>query len=1184
MPEPRTRIRLCGPLEFEIDGRSLAAALPAGQAATLLCYLVATRERASDRDELIDVVWPDRSPSDPQAALRPLLSRLRRVIAPATFEGTQRLRLALPEPVWLDTEEAVRELEAVRAAARGAEWETARACAQTVTGLLRPGLLPGQRGDWVDALRRQFEELELEALEWVARSSLALGAGEAAGVEAASRELIARSPYRETGYRFLMEALAAAGNAAEALRVYERLRVLLRDELGATPAAEIQALHGRLLAADGGARAGGPAAAGSGSPRVPLPSVLSPGERTAFVGRQPELDVLRAAWARARSGRRGVVLLAGEPGIGKTRLASEFALEAHDHGTVLYAGCQEETLVSYQPFVEALRHFARSTQFDWESVTPTPGAAELVRLIPELAGRLPAPEAAAADDPATRRYLLFDAVATLLADVSAGAPLALVLDDLHWADPATLHLLRHVIRAPLDASLLIVGTYRDGEVGGDHPLFGLLADLRRDRLVERVALTGLDARGVGALIASHAGHEAHAGLVGTIHDETEGNPFFVEEVMRHLIETGVIFAREGRWVSALTADEIGVPEGVKEVLASRLGRLSEACRSALSQAAVLGRRFDFEVLRAMAGAEEEALIEAVEEAIQAQLLVEVQPRGGPGYAFTHALVRETLYSDLSGPRRQRMHARAAHAIEGGDRAAQVPALAVHYRLAGSAGDPAKAVRYSLEAGNRARELSDWDEAATHWEGALEVLARADGREAERARLLVALADLMVVAGDLARQIAYLEQALALHETLGDDERAAQVHSRLGMAHSLIDSIYADHLDLGRAFGHFDAARAVLERGPVRKGRGHLETGVSTAMTYGVRQHEGIEAGAHAMEIAEQLGDEVLWAGAAQAFAWHKIVSGALAEGLATLQRAFDVADRQQRPFLAWMGTNIRGQLTWGLGAPDEAQPFFDAQLRRPYAGKTAYRQAVADGIGRCHVSRGEADEARRRLPDARAAWITHSLKPLLDLWEGRWEEVESLAATVLATSRRNGNRWDEWAAYHLSARVLALRGELEPAAELHERGLSIVVAGGARYWEMWARPDLARVLADSGHLGEARVHVERCREIVAGGENWRGRAGHAALAEAVVLGYENRMDDARLRFGEALAIFERQRLRCDQADALHQWGRALSRAGDRATAAEKLDSALEIYRARGAGSVWLDRVHADRHGPRAAGR
>ncbi len=1019
----------------------------------------------------------------------------------------------------------------------------------------------------------------------MARSSLALGDGEADEAERASRELIARSPYRETGYRFLMEALAAAGNAAEALRVYEQLRVLLRDELGAAPAAEVQALHQRLLAGDGVPRAPAPATGGAGgSVRVPLPSVLSPRERTAFVGREPELDVLRAAWDRARSGQRGVVLLAGEPGIGKTRLASEFALEAHGQGSVLYAGCQEETLVSYQPFVEALRHFARSTQFHWEAVARTPGAAELARLVPELAAHLPEPRAAPPADPATRRYLLFDAVSALLADVSAGSPLALVLDDLHWADPATLHLLRHVIRAPQAASLLIVGTYRGGEVGGDHPLFELLVDLRRDRLVERVSLAGLDARGVGELIASHAGHEAHAGLVGTIHGETEGNPFFVEEVMRHLIETGVIFARGGRWVSALTADEIGVPEGVKDVLASRLGRLSEACGSALLHAAVLGRRFDFEVLRAMAGAEDEALIEAVEEAIAAQLLVEVHGRGGPTYAFTHALVRETLYSDLSGPRRQRMHARAAHAIEACDPDAHVPALAVHHRLAGAAGDAAKAVRYSLEAGQRARELSDWDEAATHWEGALEVLARAGGREAERAGLLVALADLMAVAGDLARQIAYLEQALALHEELGDDERAAQVHSRLGQAHSLIDSIHADHLDLGRAFRHFDAARAVLDQGPLRKGRGHLETGVSTALTYGVRQRDGIEAGAQAMEIAERLGDEVLWVGAAEAFAWHKIVSGELAEGLDTLQRAFAVADRQQRPFLAWMSANITGQLTWGLGAPDEAQPFFEAQLRRPYARKTAYRQEVADGIGRCHVSRGELDEARRRLPDARAAWITHSLTPLVDLWDGRWDEVESLATSVLATSRRNGNRWDEWASYHLSARVLTLRGELAPAAERLERGLAIVVAGGARYWEMWARPDLARVRADSGQLEEARVHVERCRDIIGGGENWRGRAGHAALAEAVVLGYEHRMDEAHVRFGEALAILERLRLRPDQADALHQWGRALARAGDRANAVEKLDGALEIYRTCGAGAPWLQRVDADRAALRTAGR
>src|SRR5215207_6434006 len=405
----------------------------------------------------------------------------------------------------------------------------------------------------------------------------------------------------------------------------------------------------------------------------------------------------------------------------------------------------------------------------------------------------------------------------------------------------------------------------------------------------------------------------------------------------------------------------------------------------------------------MSRSDEEAAIGALEEALGARLVVEAQ---GDSYAFTHALVRETLYDALSAPRRQRMHAQAAGAIEAArssDPEARIAALALHYRLAVAAVDAAKGIEYSLRAGEHARQHFAWDETAVHWDGALALMERAGADPAARARLGVALAEIAAVVGDLARQIGHLERALGLYIELGDDERAAQVHSRLGMAHSLIDSIDAEHLDITRSFVHFDAARLVLGRGRPRKSLGHLETGVSTALTYALRIEQGIEAAGRAMAIAEQVGDDALWAGAAEAYAWHKIVAGEIQEGLSTVARAFEVAAGRQQPFLAWMALNIRGQLTWGLGAPDEAQEFFERPLRLTYVGATSYRQQIADGVGRCHASRGELTEARLLLSDARPSWITHSLGPLVDLWDGTWEQVELLARRVLETSRRTGN-------------------------------------------------------------------------------------------------------------------------------------------------------------------------------------
>jgi DNA-binding SARP family transcriptional activator/tetratricopeptide (TPR) repeat protein len=1093
----RTRVRLCGALGLEVDGRELAAALPEGQPAVLLAALLVDRERGVERDALVEVLWPRQRPRDPGSALRPVLSRLRRVIEPVSIEGRERVRIILPEPVWVDLDAAAADLAAARAALREHDPTAAAEHADAAIRRLGDGVLPDLDGTWLAAPRAHHEDLLLEALELRAQAAVELGGPELAAAERAGREIVARSPYRESGHRALMEALAAQGNVAEALRVYDELRVLLRDELGTAPAPALQALHSRLLA-----------------PEPSRASRLRRPPRTTLVGRRSELETLRTAWRRAVAGERTLVLVAGEPGIGKTRLVSELAREVDRSGTVLRASSQPDAVVAYQPWVEALRALTATVDLPHQA----PGVLEL------SSGGAPAPDG----DPETRRYLLFEAVAELLDDASARTPLLLVFDDLHWADRGTLHLLRHVARSGREPALLVVGTYRSTEVGAGHPLAELLADLRRERLFERITLDGLDVAQVGELIAAEAGREAASGVVAAVHAKTDGNPFFVQEVVRHLVETGALVVRGGVMGGALRADDIGVPEGVAEVLASRLARLSSACRDVLAGAAVLGRRFDFATLAAL-NEDEDEVLSALEEALAAHLVVDAEA----DFAFRHALVRETLYRALSTPRRQRLHARAARAIEATHGQGSLAALATHERLAGPAGDRRRAIEFSLRAGEQARQLSAWEEAAAHWDGALLAMESTGAMVEERARLLVALGKLMVVAGDTGRHIAYLERALALYEALGDEEHAAHAHSRLGTAYALIDSIYGEHLDIGRAFRHFDAARPVLARGPVRGALGHLENGVAIARVYALDNPGGIEAAARAMEIGERLGDDVLWATAAITYGWHAIVSGRLREGLDIVEQAFAVADRERRPFVAWMSSNTRGQLTWGLGAPDEAQAYFERPLRLPYVGHTSYRHEIADGVGRCHCSRGEIDAARRLVTDARPTWITHSLKPLLDLYDGRLDEVTRLADDVLETSRRTGNRWDEWAAHHLAARADARRGNHDLAIRRLEEGLAIVVDGGAKYFELWVRADLVHALVAAGRVSEAGEHLRLCQAITGNGEDWRARAGHVLLAEAAVTAASSGPEAAEPLLARAQEIFSRYRLAGTDVDIPH---------------------------------------------------
>ena len=360
------------------------------------------------------MLWPHRAPRDPQAALRPILSRLRRALGPDALEGRERLRLRLPEPVWTDVGAATaRSRRRAGRRARPSSGGSTRAHAGAALDLLRPGFLPGVDDEWAGARRRESRSSSSRRSSGSPARRSASAPAERGAAERAGRELVARSPFRETGHRFLMEALAGAGNIAEALRVYDDLRVLLRDELGTAPAAG--APGAAPAAARRRGRAGEEIAPGSRR-RSRSPA----GSRRASAPRSwPAIAssrLLREAWGQARArAAAGVVVLAGEPGIGKTRLAREFADVAHADGAVLYAACQEEALVAYQPFVEALR----GAGLDWERIAAMPGAGELARVIPELPA---APDGRGRGTPELQRYLLFEAVSALLDDIAGRAP------------------------------------------------------------------------------------------------------------------------------------------------------------------------------------------------------------------------------------------------------------------------------------------------------------------------------------------------------------------------------------------------------------------------------------------------------------------------------------------------------------------------------------------------------------------------------------------------------------------------------------------------------------------------------------------------------------------------------------------------------------------------------------------
>jgi len=493
-----------------------------------------------------------------------------------------------------------------------------------------------------------------------------------------------------------------------------------------------------------------------------------------LVDRRRELGELRGALEEARAGRGRLCLIAGEPGIGKTRLLAEAARILHQRGaTVRYGRCYEEQVAPYEPFAEAL------------------GPAAFAALVDAADGQ---------------RWRLFEAVAARLAGT------VLALDDLHWADAGSLRLLAHVLRRP--EAPLVLGAFRDSEIDRSHPLAATLADLRRDDLLERVAVTGLDARAVAQVVQAR---HAPAELAARLHRETGGNPFYVEEILRHLDTLD-------------PSAKLPVPEGVKEVIGRRLARLAPETERVLATAAVAGREFDLELLERVLDHDP---LDALDEAARAQMVREAPGRPGR-YAFAHALVRETLYEELSQARRVRLHTRIADALEGTGRLGEL----AHHRL--QAGGGAEA---ALAAARAAMGALAYEEAAGLCERGLE----AADDDQQRAELLLALGEAYLRAGENARRP--FAEAAALARTLGRPEllaRAALGFSGLGVTIIAVDHeavalleealqlLPGDHRLIGRLaietyYASTPQQRKARGDEAVRRARGHGQAALMDAL-------------------------------------------------------------------------------------------------------------------------------------------------------------------------------------------------------------------------------------------------------------------------------------------------------------------------------------------------------------------
>jgi class 3 adenylate cyclase len=528
-----------------------------------------------------------------------------------------------------------------------------------------------------------------------------------------------------------------------------------------------------------------------GSTPAPQPAAVetphaeqaNPIYRRTFVGREQELKTLEGAFDAALSGQGSLLMVVGEPGIGKTTITEQLSTYVGMRGARSLTGhCYEEGSLSlpYLPFVEMMRSYVLDQEREQLASQLGSGAGEVARIVSEVRDRVNV-QPSAGGSPEEERFRLFQAVAGFLRNASTVQALCLVLEDLHDADKGTMEMLVHLARNLSGARILLVGTYRDVEVDRTHPLSAALAELRRIDSFQRIPLRGLSAAEVQRMLSNIAGQEVVYELAEAVYRQTEGNPLFIQEVIRYAAESGLIKREDGQWVAEGGPESLlnQIPEGLRDVIGRRLSGLSEECNRILSIASVIGRDFALDVLTRVAGVSEDDLLAAIEEASRVSLIEEMRGQRELRYRFTHAFFRQTLYEEMIAPRRLRMHNEVAKALEAhyaGREEEHAAELAEHFAHSSTEEDLRKAIEYGELAAARAASVHAYGEAVRHLDQALEVQEVLDPKDGEaKLALLAEFTTALLSAGEPDRVITETAAlACELAETLGHNTVAARV--------------------------------------------------------------------------------------------------------------------------------------------------------------------------------------------------------------------------------------------------------------------------------------------------------------------------------------------------------------------------------------------------------------------------
>ncbi|HWE09077.1 MAG TPA: protein kinase [Solirubrobacteraceae bacterium] len=873
------------------------------------------------------------------------------------------------------------------------------------------------------------------------------------------------------------------------------------------------------------------------------------------VGREHEVEELCAAADLAFAGRGQLVLISGEAGIGKTRLTEELTTYAHlRNALVLWGRCYEgEGAPPYWPWVQIVRAYAVDHDPQVLADAMGPGAADIAQIVSEVGRRLPDLVPAPALTPEQARFRLFDSITTFLVDASRREPLVLVLDDLHCADRPSLLLLEFLARAVVDSRLLVVGTYRDTELGQQHPLAHCLGELSRAHAPRRIVLGGLTRSEVGRYIVMTAGVEPDGTLLEAVHDKTEGNPLFVGEVVRLLSAEGRLerFADE-------PAGDVTIPREVREVLARRLERLSDPCRATLSVAAILGGEFHLRVLQAVVDLSPERVLDTLDEAVAARVLAAT----GPGrYRFAHGVVADALAESIPAGRRAELHRQVGLALEKlfADRLEpHLAELAHHFLEAAPAGELDKGLRYASVAAERAAGGLAYEDAAQLYERALRALELTGTDGALRFDLLLALAEAYAHAGSVQPARGAFRRAADHARRLRSPERLARAALGFGgprATYAIVDPEVVSLLD-----------EAVTALGSEHEGlRARLLARLAMELYFADAPRRRTALAEEAVTVARSVGDPATLAyalGARDAALWgparleerlgiagevvalstvagdrEQAMDGHARRAVALIRRGelpaartdmgehTRLAEQLRHPFGLW-----RAQVWQAMQALLAGR--FEEGLARAADALERGRRIQAPDAENCYV--GQALLATVSL--GRAAELQNTLEDMVErypavewtLGRGRLHaELGHPEATALAFEQAAAAGFDKlernmmWlVALTVLADVCAFLGDARRAAELEQLmrpyAGQIVVSGEA--WTCYGAADrsLGRLAATRGHWDDAEAYFRRALDCNTrlGSPPWvahtrfayahmllgRGRSGDAELAHDLLAG------------------------------------------------------------------------------------